>query len=65
MTGDADCDLDGSLGATLIPQVHAAKGGLSPLLGRQQDAWIHLLPSFSCLDHSLLDSITTLVHLCG
>ena len=62
MTGDAGCYLDGSLGATLIPQVHAAKGVLSPLLGRQQDACIHLLLSFSCLDYSLLDSITTLVH---
>ena len=52
LTGDAGCDLDGSSGASLIPQMHGTKGVLSPRLGRQQDAGIHLLPSFLYLDSS-------------
>jgi hypothetical protein len=54
-------DGDGSLRATLVIQVHAAKGVFGPVQGRQDGARIHHQCSFSCtvLYHSLMNSITS------
>ena len=47
MLGDGASNGDGSLRATRVTQVHAAKGVFSPLQGRQHGARIHHRCSFS------------------
>src|SRR2546427_5954261 len=58
VTGVQTCALPISLPATPMTQVHRPKGLLGPLLGRQQGARLHQAQPFSCLDSSLIDSIT-------
>ena len=62
--GDGRRHDDGSLAPALVAQAHASKGFLGPFLGRQQGARIHQLPSFCSFHHSLMNSITSLLHFC-